>query len=121
MGDLSAHFSRHEFRCHCPRRHRVTLVDYELVQVLERIRTRTNRPLSILSGYRCPAHEREVTRATHGQHPLGRAADIAEGRCTVAEALAAGARGVGYVGRWAVHLDTRTGPVVTFPDKPYRR
>lgn len=121
MGDLSPHFSRSEFRCRCPRRHRVTLVDYELVQVLERIRHRSGRALPVLSGYRCKAHDREVTSATNGQHPLGRAADIPEGRCTVAQALEAGARGVGHVNGWAVHVDVREGPVVTFADRPYRR
>ena len=108
MGDLSPHFSRSEFRCrHCralagPAR--------ELVQLLERIRALQGKPLVVVSGYRCAVHNTAVGGASRSQHLLGNAADIPRGRATEEQALELGARGVGLSGRWAVHVDVRTGP-----------
>ena len=122
MGDLSCNFSRSEFRCRCPRSHPASWpLDLELVAILQRLRDRAARPMPIVSGYRCPAHQRSLSTAANSQHPLGRAADIPQGFATVEAARRAGARGIGYAGRWAVHLDTRPGPLVIFPDVPYRR
>lgn len=46
-------------------------------QLLEIIREAAgNRPISINSGYRSPAHNRAVHGATHSQHPMGTAADF---------------------------------------------
>lgn len=114
MGDLSPHFSRWEFRDHADG----SLIgpDLELVAVLERIRGRVGRPLTIVSGYRSPAHNRAVHGARRSQHLVGKAADIPAGYATVAQAVEAGARGVGYCAGWAVHIDVRDGPAVTFPD-----
>jgi uncharacterized protein YcbK (DUF882 family) len=116
MGDLSAHFSKNEFREHgsglligpAP----------QLVQVLEWIRASTGgAPLRIISGYRSAAYNARVGGARNSQHIYGRAADIPSGRCTVAQALAAGAVGVGYDrDGWVVHVDVRPGRQVTFLD-----
>jgi uncharacterized protein YcbK (DUF882 family) len=107
MGDLSAHFSRSEFRC----RHCSALVgpEPELVQVLERIRALSGAPLRILSGYRCPVHNRAVGGAIGSQHTHGTAADFAPGRATARQARDAGAIGVGSRGGWATHVDVRMG------------
>jgi uncharacterized protein YcbK (DUF882 family) len=114
MGDLSPHFSRWEFRDH--RTGEVVGPDPKLIEVLERIRSGTGRPLSIVSGYRSPATNRSVGGARNSQHLVGRAADIASGRVTVLQAVRAGATGVGHCGGWVVHVDVRPDPPVTFED-----
>jgi uncharacterized protein YcbK (DUF882 family) len=108
VGDLSAHFSRAEFRD--SRNQSTHHVDHRLVQVLEAIRALTGRPLRIVSGYRSPATNQAVGGARNSQHLQGRAADIPVGRATVEQAAAAGAVGIGERGGWAVHVDTRPGP-----------
>lgn len=105
MGDLSPHFSRSEFRCkHCGRLYGP---DMRLVDVLERIRSITGKPLIVVSGYRCPVHNAAVGGARGSRHTAGAAADIPEGRATLLQARAAGARGIGTRGQWAVHVDWR--------------
>ncbi len=105
---MSANFSEHEFRdkrdghYHRPPR--------ELLDVLERIRAISGRPMRIVSGTRSARSNAIVSGATKSQHLSGRAADIPLGRATEQQALAAGARGVGVRGGWAVHLDVRPGP-----------
>lgn len=112
MGDLSAHFSNHEF---VDRRTQHALgPPPELVQVLERIRALRPGPLRIVSGHRCCATNAAVGGASQSRHIAGDAADIPSGRATRAEALAAGATGVGVRSGWAVHVDVRPGPPVTW-------
>jgi uncharacterized protein YcbK (DUF882 family) len=107
VGDLSPHFSRSEFRCrHCGRLEGPAIA---LVAVLERIRALDGRPLVVVSGYRCPAHNRAVGGAIGSQHTHGTAADIAQGRATSRQARAAGAVGVGSKAGWATHVDVRAG------------
>lgn len=107
MGDLSAHFSRSEFACrHCGAQ---KTISPDLIRTLERIRAINGRPLVIVSGYRCAVHNRAVGGASQSQHLLGTAADIGQGRATLHQARALGARGVGVRGRWAVHVDVRVG------------
>ena len=107
MARLSAHFDTSEFVCrHCGRLP-ASGIDPKLVALLERLRAGDDRPLPIVSGYRCPTHNRNVGGTPHSLHLIGRAADIPSGRFTVAQAVAAGAGGVGYCGRWVVHVDTR--------------
>lgn len=113
MGDLSAHFSKHEFRD----RHtgQQATIDSKLVQVLECIRARTGQPLTIISGYRSRATNTAVGGARDSQHLYGRAADIPPGRVRLAEARACGARGVGLDHNgWAVHVDVRPGPLAVW-------
>lgn len=105
MGDLSPHFDSSEFRDH--RDGSLVGPDPELVQVLERLRAIDGRPLPVLSGYRSPATNRLVGGAGRSQHLVGRAADIPAGRFTVAQARAAGARGIGWCHGWVVHVDVR--------------
>lgn len=113
MGDLSAHFSRDEFACHhCGR----VKVAADLVDHLEMLRALVAHPLRIVSGYRCPVHNRAVHGAPRSQHLLGRAADLAIGEATVEQAKRAGFKGIGYSGIWAVHVDVRTGARTIFRD-----
>lgn len=107
MGDLSPHFSRHEFACkHCQQQMRPPS---RLVATLERIRKLTGEPLVIVSGYRCLVHNVAVGGARGSQHLYGNAADIPRGRATEDQARAAGARGIGLSGDWAIHVDVRPG------------
>ena len=73
MCDLSQHFSRHEFACRCCGK---AVVSPELIASLEALRDRIGIPIRILSGYRCPEHNRAVGGAASSQHLLGKAADI---------------------------------------------
>jgi len=106
MPQLSAHFHTREF--HGP-------VHPELVRSLERLRTlRGDRPLKIISGYRSTEYNRQVGGAKKSQHILGRAADIPYGYATAQEATQAGFRGIGTKGRFAIHVDVRTGGAATW-------
>lgn len=120
MGDLSPHFNRSEFRDRHARPGSAAatspFVHPLLVRVLEHLRAIDSRPLSIVSGFRTPATNRRVGGATNSQHLRGRAADIQGGRFTVAQAVAAGARGVGHCDGWVVHVDVRPGALVIFRD-----
>lgn len=107
MGDLSPNFSRREFTCnHCG-----VLVgpDPRLVAVLQRLRDATGRPLRVVSGTRCRTHNRTVGGSWRSQHLSGRAADLPGGAVTVAQALAAGAIGIGIRRDRVVHIDVRPG------------
>lgn len=70
---LSAHFSREELACpHCG----ACNVHASLLLALEELRAKTG-PLTILSGYRCPEHNKAVGGAQASEHTLGMAADVA--------------------------------------------
>jgi uncharacterized protein YcbK (DUF882 family) len=113
MGDLSPHFDTREFRCHhCG----LVEVSADLVETLERLRAAIQRPLPILSGWRCREHNRAVGGAPRSQHLYGKAADIPRGLATVPQALAAGFTGIGHRRNWVVHVDVRPGRAVVFLD-----
>jgi uncharacterized protein YcbK (DUF882 family) len=117
LGDLSPHFSKAEFRDH--RTGELVGPDRLLVEVLERIRALSGEPLRIVSGYRSAATNRAVGGARRSQHRLGRAADLPRGTCTVEQALAAGATGVGHCDGDVVHIDVRRIAVpLIFADCP---
>lgn len=111
MGDLSAHFSRSEFRCKGFGRagHAVhgTPVSAHLVQHLERLRAIVGRPLPIVSGHRCTWWNARVGGASRSRHLVCDAADIPLGYATLRQAEAAGFTGIGTKGGWAVHVDVR--------------
>lgn len=101
---LSEHFTYKEMACrHCG----VAAVDPVLLCCLEALRAEVGRPLQIISGYRCPQHNRAVGGAPRSQHVLGRAADIPRGYATEAQAAGVGFLGIGLRGPWAVHVDVR--------------
>lgn len=106
---LSEHFRVREFRSKDGAD--TILISDELVKVLEAIRSYFGKPITITSGYRTPAHNREVGGAKGSQHVKGTAADIkVKGIPTwaVAGYLEANYRncGIGYYSTW-VHVDTR--------------
>lgn len=73
MGDLSEHFDRKEFACQCGCGQ--DTVDYELIRVLEALRSRTG-PIIVTSGNRCVKHNMDVGGALNSFHVISKAADI---------------------------------------------
>lgn len=115
MGDLSPHFSRAEFACRCCG---LDVVHPDLVASLETLRLNLReRPITVLSGYRCAEHNRAVGGKADSQHVLGRAADIRVEGVSLRDLWYAAvavplfnAGGVGlYVGGEFVHVDVRLG------------
>lgn len=112
MGDLSENFSRHEFDS---RDGVAANPDPELIERLELLRRLIgNRPIRIVSGYRSPEHNRRVKGAPKSQHLRNRAADLEPGVATYDQAKAAGFRGIGRKGKWAIHVDVRPGRFTTW-------
>lgn len=110
MGDLSPNFSLAEFDT-CGDECTGTVVDPELVCLLEALRSLCgDRPLRIISGYRCHPCNRRVGGASRSQHLSGKAADIPRGYATVEQAEAVGFGGIGSSGPWATHVDVRAWP-----------
>lgn len=125
MGNLTAHFSRHEFECkkdglpcpHCGG----TLPDeatlHNLAYKLEQLRQLLgNKPISINSAYRCKERNAELPDASpSSQHLLGNAVDIsiAGGREAVITAAIQAARcgftgiGVDVRNYRYIHVDMR--------------
>jgi len=109
---VSAHFRRQEFACHCGCGG--AKVNIKLLDVLETLRAASGGPLVIVSGYRCTAHNRAVGGARASQHCLGNAADIRSATHTPAEIAAMAERilgAAGGVGRYQsfTHVDVRPG------------
>lgn len=109
MGDLSEHFSRHEFKCRCGCGY--DDVSPDLVTLLEKIRARFGAVV-INCGCRCPSHNQAVGGVTGSQHLQGIAADIRIAGVTpqqvadYAETLLVNTGGIGvYTG--FTHLDVR--------------
>jgi len=78
-GRVSAHFTFTEFRCKCGGRYRDCRrvhLTRELVRDLEAYRARIGRGVRIVSGYRCPSHNKAVGGASRSRHLYGDAADI---------------------------------------------
>jgi uncharacterized protein YcbK (DUF882 family) len=85
------------------------------MQRLETVRALAGgHPIRIVSGYRCPPHNKAVGGAKNSQHMYGSAADIPGGIVSPAHAARAGFTGLGIQGGWCVHLDVRDGPVETW-------
>lgn len=72
MGDLTPHFSAHEFRCRDGSEHPISC---RLLSMLEAIRCHFG-PVSVTSGYRSPSYNTAVGGAPNSYHLQGRAADI---------------------------------------------
>lgn len=71
---LTPNFRRSEFACKdgCG----FDDIDLKVVQALQELRDKLNKPIHILSGCRCPAHNAAVGGAGGSQHMLGKAVDI---------------------------------------------
>lgn len=74
---ISKHFLSTEMDCKCKRADcTVTVIDPELIEKLQRLRSSLGRPIIINSGYRCEAHNKAIGGSPTSQHLLGKAADI---------------------------------------------
>lgn len=106
---LSESFSAKEFQCHCC--HQV-IIDDDLLQKLERLRSIAGMPVYINSGYRCIKHNKEIGRSGESYHLSGQAADIHIPGYKPEE-VARMARQAGFTGiiiYWSyTHVDVRKG------------
>lgn len=73
---LSKNFKTTEFDCKGKNCCSITLIDSELVNLLQKVRDHFNKPVIINSGYRCATHNKAVKGAPSSQHLYGKAADI---------------------------------------------
>ena len=71
---LSTNFTRDEFACQCGCGY--AEVNPKLIQALQLLRNKLQRPVCIISGCRCPSRNRVEGGGTYSQHLLGTAADI---------------------------------------------
>lgn len=74
MGDLTNNFSRKEFACKCGCGFKT--VDFELIQVLEIVRSKFKKSVKINSACRCEEYNKSVGGSDKSKHKLGIAADI---------------------------------------------
>lgn len=111
---LTKDFVRSEFDCPCGCS--TQMVDPELAEKLQRIRTVLGKPIKITSGYRCLKHNQDVKGGTNSRHRYGMAADwrlkdrsvnpVALG--IIAQAVGFGGVGIyWYGGNAFCHADTR--------------
>tara|TARA_R110000803_G_C11741603_1_gene291128 strand:- start:124 stop:465 length:342 start_codon:yes stop_codon:yes gene_type:complete len=70
-----SHFTRSEFKCKCGSCGQDT-VDFELLDILERLRVHYGVPITINSGNRCAAYNKKIGGSKNSQHVKSRAADI---------------------------------------------
>lgn len=112
MGDLSKHFSKREFACHCGCGY--STVSPLLIDELELLREELGAPVRVVSGCRCAEHNRKVGGALHSQHVKGKAVDIIVAGYTPAQVFThlcmvyQHGYGVGLYRSW-VHFDVRAG------------
>lgn len=91
----------------------VVFIDSYLVDILDILRTRIEKPVIITSGYRTPTRNKEVGGAKYSYHMRGRAADIRVNGMTAKEIanelnkIVPNECGIIVYNGW-VHIDTRT-------------
>jgi len=76
MTKLSENFDSGEFKCHCCGKLPEHGMNPKLIELLQAIREKIGKSISITSGYRCESHNKDCGGAKHSQHVLGNAADI---------------------------------------------
>lgn len=112
---ISDNFYSTEFDCHCSNC-KETLINDELVLLIEEVRKEINTPIKINSGYRCEDYQRQqisdgkLDAAKNSQHVLGNAADIVAASWNGSELFEV-AKKVGFwcvgVGHRFIHVDLR--------------
>lgn len=113
---LSTNFNVEEFACNGSGCCSEVLIDTELVNILQKIRTHFGKAVNISSAYRCPTHNKRSNGTTGSQHTKGKAADISIEGVKPAEvakyAESIGVKGIGLYETakdgFFVHVDTRT-------------
>lgn len=110
MGDLTKHFSRHEFACQCGCG--FDNIDMNLVATLENIRNALRSPIIITSGCRCEKQNEKAGGRPDSSHLKGKAVDIfirdsgARFKC-VAMALKGCVKRIGIAKNF-IHIDSDT-------------
>ena len=114
MGDLSEHFSKAEFACHCCG---TLKIETELIQALELFRGLAGKPVIVHDAYRCPAHNQEAGGVTDSEHTQGRAADVSIPGLSLQEMFDLALQvpsflngGIGVYDGIFLHLDIRPHP-----------
>lgn len=116
MVNKTIHFSEDEFRCKCCGGLPENRENLEkLMTTLEHIRYVYQRPMVVVSGYRCDRYNRKVGGVPNSYHTKGLAADIAIASNTDRFALIAAAIGSGIarigVYRTFTHIDIGESPI----------
>ena len=83
---LSANFKVREFACQDGSD--PIFIAPALVEVLQKIRSHFQAPVTVCSGYRTPGHNKKVDGAAYSQHLYGTAADISISGVTPKEVAA---------------------------------
>ena len=113
---LSTNFKASEFACHGSGCCSEVLIDTDLVDIVQKIRTHFGKKITVSSAYRCPTHNKRVGGVSGSYHTKGKAADIIVDGVKPAEvakyAESIGVKGIGLYetskdGHF-VHVDTRT-------------
>jgi len=111
---ITKHFMRSEFACqdNCG----FDQIDLRLVNGLELLRNHLNKPVIVISGCRCEAHNKAIGGAKYSQHLLGKAADIRVDGMTARQIYDVARNIVEFHGFGVadslnfVHLDVRDAP-----------
>jgi uncharacterized protein YcbK (DUF882 family) len=106
---IAPHFNLSEFACPCCRR---VMLHPLLLEKLEKLRKKMERPMHITSGYRCFTYNRKVGGVANSYHCIGLAADIKVKDINLMELLAYAEEidftGIGfYEKKNFLHLDVR--------------
>lgn len=107
---LSKNFNSSEFDCHGNGCCETTLIDTDLIGVLQMIRANFGKAVIINSGFRCKTHNKNVGGASLSRHVSGMAADIVVNGIEPLEVAkyceSIGVLGIGLYD-WGCHIDTR--------------
>ncbi|MTI56170.1 YcbK family protein [Geosporobacter ferrireducens] len=76
-GQITPHFNISEFRCKANGEVLINAAVIDHIQRLEKFRTWYGRAMTVNSGYRTPAYNKQIGGATNSYHMQGIAADIA--------------------------------------------
>ena len=106
---LSANFRVREFACKDGSDK--ILIDSDLVELLQKIRTHFEKPIKINSGYRTESHNKKVGGTKNSYHLKGQASDIqVVGIHPILVAMYCEKLNAGGIGVYSnfIHVDTRT-------------
>lgn len=104
---ISEHFNLKEFECKCCQQVKIAK---EVVEKLEVLRKKVNKPIIINCGYRCEKHNKEVGGVPNSYHTQGLAVDIYVERISIDDLAnlckEVGFKGIGkYYSKNFVHCD----------------
>lgn len=117
----SAHFSWTEVRCRCDGKYsdcQRIWTRRKTFQMMESYRTKSARPLAVVSGCRCAGENKEVGGSPQSHHLDGLACDVAAvfPVSTVKSWRVATGIGYGSASGAVKHIDVRVDATVTNPD-----